>query len=159
MKTMELRAVRDADLPVIFDLERDPEGVRMAAFTAADPSDRARFDEHWQRIRADAEIVARVVVDDDGVVLGHVAVFGPPAEREVTYWIGRSYWGRGVATAALRLLLAEVAERPLHARAAADNAGSARVLAKCGFEPVGRTRSFANARGEEIEETLFTLSG
>ncbi|TDP97996.1 GNAT family N-acetyltransferase [Labedaea rhizosphaerae] len=156
---MELRAVRDADLPVIFDLERDPEGVRMAAFTAADPSDRARFDEHWQRIRADAEIVARVVVDDDGVVLGHVAVFGPPAEREVTYWIGRSYWGRGVATAALRLLLAEVAERPLHARAAADNAGSARVLAKCGFEPVGRTRSFANARGEEIEETLFTLSG
>src|SRR4051794_12515477 len=115
IQIMELRAVQDADLPVIFDLERDPEGVRMAAFTAAHPSDRARFDDHWQRIRASPEVVARTIVED-GVVLGHIAVFGPPAEREVTYWIGREHWGRGVATAALRLLLAEVADRPLHAR-------------------------------------------
>ena len=154
---MELRTVRDSDLDAIFDIEREPEGVRMAAFTAPDPHDRARFDEHWQRIRASPEIVARTVVDD-GVVVGHVAVFGPPDEREVTYWIARSHWGRGVATAALRLLLAEVPERPVHARAAADNVGSARVLAKCGFAVVGRDRGFATARGEEIEELLFTLS-
>ena len=153
---MELRPVRDSDLPVIFAFEADPEGVRMAAFTAEDPSDRTRFDEHWRRIRANPDIIARTVVED-GVVLGHVAVFGPPQEREVTYWIDRAHWGRGVATEALRLLLAEVAQRPLHARAAADNVGSARVLAKCGFQVVGRERSFANARGAEIEELLFTL--
>lgn len=153
---MELRAVRDSDLDVIFDIEREPEGVRMAAFTAADPDDRARFDEHWQRIRADPTIIPRAIVDD-GVVVGHVAVFGPPDEREVTYWIARSHWGRGLATAALRSLLAEVTDRPVHARAAADNAGSARVLAKCGFAVVGRDRGFATARGEEIEELLFTL--
>jgi RimJ/RimL family protein N-acetyltransferase len=47
--------------------------------------------------------------------------------------------------------------RPLRARAAADNAGSIRVLEKCGFVVTGRDRGFANARGEETDEVLLTL--
>ena len=43
------------------------------------------------------------------------------------------------------------------ARAAADNAASLRVLAKCGFEVVGEDRGFANARGEEIDEYVLEL--
>jgi RimJ/RimL family protein N-acetyltransferase len=152
-----LRDVEDADLPVLFDQMNDPESIRMAAFTAEDPSDSVWFGDHWARIRHDPAVVARVVVGDGGEVVGHTGVFGPPGEREVTFWIGRRHWGRGVATAALRELLADVAERPLHARSAADNAGSARVLRKCGFTATGSERSFANARGEQIEESLFTL--
>lgn len=155
---VQLRDVEDDDLPVFFEQMSDPEGVRMAAFTAEDPSDPVRFHDHWRRVRGDPVVTVRTVVGEDGAVLGHVGVFGPPEQREVTYWIGRSHWGRGAATAALRELLDGIAERPLHARAAADNAGSARVLTKCGFRPVGRERSFANARGEEIEELLFTLA-
>ena len=45
----------------------------------------------------------------------------------------------------------------MRARAAADNAASARVLAKCGFRVVGEARGFANARGEEIDELEFEL--
>jgi signal transduction histidine kinase/RimJ/RimL family protein N-acetyltransferase len=110
----------------------DPESLRMAAFTAKDPTDRDAFDAHWKRIRARPTCVNRTVLVD-GDVVGSAAVYGEPGEREVTYWIDRAYWGKGIATAALRDLLAEVPERPLYARVAADNAGSLRVLEKCGF--------------------------
>jgi len=153
-----LRHVRDGDLPVFHAQMSDPEGVRMAAFTSEDPSDRARFDAHWARVRHDPTVVARTVVGGSGEILGNTAVFGPPGEREVTYWIAREYWGRGVATAALRELLRLVPERPLGARAAADNAGSVRVLEKCGFVVTGHERGFANARGEEIDELVLTLA-
>jgi RimJ/RimL family protein N-acetyltransferase len=155
--TVTLREVQEQDLDVFFVLMLDPEAARMAAFGAEDPSDRARFDAHWARILPSDDVNRTVLVD--GVVAGHAAVYGPPEEREVTYWIDRAHWGRGVATAALRELLALVPERPLYARAAADNAGSLRVLVKCGFTVTGRDRGFAHARGEETEELLLTLDG
>ncbi|MEU0688566.1 GNAT family N-acetyltransferase [Streptomyces uncialis] len=152
-----LRDVRDDDLDVFFRQGADVEANRMAAFTSEDPSDRGRFDAHWARVRADRAVVLRSVVGPDGELLGHVAVYGPPEEREVTYWFGRECWGRGVATAALRALLAEVVHRPLYARVAADNAGSVRVLGKCGFVVTGRDKDFAYGRGEEIEELILKL--
>src|SRR5215218_9325330 len=57
-------------------------------------------------------------------------VLGEPGEREVTYWIGRSYWGKGIATDALTAFLAVERSRPLHARVASDNVASRRVLEK-----------------------------
>ncbi|WP_128376902.1 GNAT family N-acetyltransferase [Streptomyces cavernae] len=154
-----LREVRDTDLPVFFAQMNEPEGIRMAAFTAKDPSDSDYFYSHWARIRQDPAAVNRTVVGEGGEIVGHAAVFGPPEEREVTYWIGRQYWGRGAATAALRELLRVEPARPLHARAAADNVGSIRVLEKCGFVVTGSERDFANGRGEEVDEVLLTLLG
>ena len=153
-----LREVQDGDLAIFFAQMNDPEGMRMAAFTAEDPSDRVWFDAHWARIRHDPGVIARTVVGETGEVVGHVGVFGPPEEREATFWIGREYWGCGAATAALRELLRVLPERPLHARAAADNGGSIRVLEKCGFVVTRNERGFANARGEEIDEVVLTLS-
>lgn len=75
----------------------------------------------------------------------------------MTYWVDRAYWGKGVASEALRLLLAETPDRPVYARAASDNAGSLRVLEKAGFRRVGADRGFAAGRGEEIEETILRL--
>ncbi|WP_406128192.1 GNAT family N-acetyltransferase [Streptomyces sp. NBC_00989] len=151
-----LRPVHDSDLPVFFRLTNDPESVRMAAFTAKDPTDRDAFDAHWKRIRALPDVLNRTILAD-GDVVGNVAVYGEPDEREVTYWIDRAYWGKGIATAALRDLLAEAPERPVYARVAADNEGSRRVLEKCGFVVSGHDRGFANARGEEIDELVLTL--
>ena len=129
----------------------------MAAFTTEDPSDDAHFEAHWARIRRDPAVVMRTVVDGNGAVVGYASVYGPPDDREVTYWIGRQHWGKGAATAALRELLVVVPERPLHARAVADNAGSIRVLEKCGFVVTGHERNYANGRGEDVDEVLFTL--
>ncbi|OIJ86619.1 GNAT family N-acetyltransferase [Streptomyces colonosanans] len=152
-----LREVHDGDLPVFFRQMNDPVALRMAAFTPEDPADRARFDAHWERIRAASDITARTVLAD-GAVVGNAAVYGEPGEREVTYWIDRACWGRGIATTALRILLEQVPERPLYARAAADNAASRRVLEKCGFEETARARGFAQARGSEIEEVVLVLN-
>jgi RimJ/RimL family protein N-acetyltransferase len=129
-----LREVRDADLPFFHGLEADTEAVRMAAF--GDPGrDRASSEAHWARIRNDPAVVVRTVVlrpargptgspsDGREEAIGHAAVYGPPGEREVTYWLAREHWGRGHATAALRALLAAVPERPLHAHVAEDNTG------------------------------------
>ncbi|MFJ9677594.1 GNAT family N-acetyltransferase [Streptomyces sp. NPDC101194] len=153
-----LREVRDEDLPLFFAFMSDPESVRTAAFTSEDPTDRDAFDAHWRRILADGSVVMRTVVED-GVVVGNAGVYGPPGGREVTYWMDRAHWGRGLATAALRALLDAVPERPLHARAAADNTGSRRVLEKCGFAVTGEDHGFSHVRGEETDELLFTLPG
>ncbi|MEV6944235.1 GNAT family N-acetyltransferase [Streptomyces sp. NPDC051172] len=150
-----LREVHDSDLPVFFRQMNDPEALRMAAFTPKDPADRDAFEAHWKRIRASEDVLRTVLVDGD--VVGSAAVYGEPGEREVTYWIDRAHWGRGIATAALRELVAQVPERPLYARAAADNTGSLRVLSKCGFRVTARASGFANARGEEIDEFVLAL--
>jgi RimJ/RimL family protein N-acetyltransferase len=155
---VELRAVHDSDLPVFFRQMNDPESLTMAAFTPEDPADRAAFDTRWSRQRSSPDVVARTVLAD-GDVVGSAAVYGVPGEREVTYWIDRAYWGKGIATQALRALLAEVPERPLYARAASDNAGSLRVLEKCGFRVVAAAQGYAPARGAEIDETVLVLEG
>ncbi|MCX4785933.1 GNAT family N-acetyltransferase [Streptomyces sp. NBC_01221] len=155
---VSLREVREGDLPSFFVFMSDPESVRTAAFTSEDPTDRHAFDAHWRRVLADRSVVIRTVVAD-GVVVGNTGAYGPPDDRQVTYWIDRAHWGRGLATAALRALLDVVPDRPLHARAAADNTGSRRVLEKCGFAVTGRDHGYAHARGEDTDELLFTLPG
>ena len=151
-----LREVHDSDLPVFFRQMNDPEALHMAAFTPKDPADRDAFDAHWKRIRASDAVHRTVLADGD--VVGSAAVYGEPGEREVTYWIDRAYWGRGIATAALRELVVQVPERPLYARAATDNTGSLRVLEKCGFRMTARACGYANARGAEIEEFVLVLN-
>ncbi|MFF6998678.1 GNAT family N-acetyltransferase [Streptomyces sp. NPDC008313] len=151
-----LREVHDSDLPVFYRQMNDPEACRMAAFVLEDPADRDGFDAYWARNRASSAVLRTVLADGD--VVGSAAVYGEPGEREVTYWIDRAYWNRGIATAALRGLLAQVRERPLYARAAADNAGSLRVLEKCGFRVTAHASGYANARGEETAEVVLTLA-
>ncbi|MFF5517178.1 GNAT family N-acetyltransferase [Streptomyces coeruleorubidus] len=154
---VELRQVHDSDLPVFFRQMNDPEALHMAAFTPEEPADRDAFDAHWAKIRSSDAVVRTVLADGD--VVGSAAVYGVPGEREVTYWVDRAYWGKGIATAALRALVTEVPERPLYARAASDNAGSLRVLEKCGFRVVATASGYASARGAEIEETVLLLEG
>ena len=156
MATVALRPIRESDLDAIFSMEQEPEAVRMAAFTRPDPTDRAAFDAHMARIRGlpDASLY---VITDDGEFVGTAGTYVTEGEREVTYWVVRSRWGRGIATAALAQLIESEPVRPLFARAASDNAGSAAVLARNRFVEIGRERSFAAGVGAEVEETIFRL--
>lgn len=154
---ISLREVRDSDLSTFWEHLSDPTAQQVAAVTRKYHYDRGLFDSHWARIRSNPENLIRTVLAD-GEVVGHASVYGPPDEREVTYWIARAHWGRGIATAALTALLDLDGTRPLYAHAAADNAGSIRVLEKCGFVITGHDRGFALARDGEIDEVLLTLS-
>jgi RimJ/RimL family protein N-acetyltransferase len=156
MAIVALRPVEDGDLEALFEQMRDPEAVRMAAFTTEDPDDRTAFDAHMARVRSSPDITMRAVTCN-GRLAGTIASFPVEGQTEVTYWIDRAAWGNGIATRALALLLDLVTARPLYARAASDNAGSLRVLQKCGFSATGTEKSFAAGRNEDIEETILQL--
>lgn len=152
-----LRPVRAPDLDLLFDQMRDPDSVWMAAFTPDDPDDRHRFDAHMSRVLASPEGTMRAVTWR-GNLVGSIASFVVEGQTEITYWIDRAVWGRGIASRALALFLEVVQSRPLYARAASDNVGSLRVLHKAGFRVIGTEVSFAAARRVAIEETILRLA-
>jgi RimJ/RimL family protein N-acetyltransferase len=155
---LTLREVRDEDLSLLFAQWADPVAAHMAAFTAPDHMDRDAFERRWSRLRADETVLALAVVVDDDVV-GTIGSWGDAGDREVTYWIGRSHWGRGIATEALTAFLAVERSRPLRARVASDNVASRRVLEKCGFRVIATDRGYAGARSAEIDELVLRLDG
>ena len=148
-----LRDVTEGDLPVFFEHQLDPEANRMAAFPARD---RSAFMAHWTRILGDETITKKTVLLD-GQVAGSVVSFEQDGNLEVGYWIGRRYWGRGVATAALSAFLGLVRARPLYARVAKHNVASIRVLEKCGFEISGEESGPSDFPGEEVEGFILKL--
>ena len=147
-----LRDVREDDLDVFFEQQREPEGVAMALFPARE---REAFDAHWRRVLANDSNVVRAI-EVDGEVAGNIGSWEQDGRRLVGYWIGRDFWGRGIATSAVSELAAELG-RPLHAWVASSNLGSIRVLEKCGFVQVGSRAEHDERFGEVVEELLFEL--
>jgi len=152
-----LRDLAESDLPILFEQQNDPEANRMAAFMPRDPSDRDAFMTHWKRILANPTGMNKAILWN-GKVAGSIGSFLWDGKPQVTYWLGKAFWGRGIATLALTEFLRICNTRPLYASAAKDNAGSIRVLEKCGFAIRGSGMAFAKARGTEIEEVFFELA-
>jgi RimJ/RimL family protein N-acetyltransferase len=152
-----LRDVVPDDLPIFFENQLDQEANYMAAFTAKDPTNREAFTAHWHKILANETNIIRTIIFNEQVA-GSVSSYEDKGRPEVTYWLGKEYWGKGIATRALKEFLANHNTiRPIYARVAKDNLGSRRVLEKCGFKVVSELKGFANARGQEIEELLLEL--
>jgi RimJ/RimL family protein N-acetyltransferase len=145
---VSLRPVEDADLPIFLAHQDDPVAAAMASFPTRAP---AAFYDHWAIIRANPTLTTRTILADD-VVVGDIVSWVDAGQREVGYWIGRDHWGRGYATAALRLLLEEVTDRPIFAHVALDNVGSRRVLGHCGFSVVGEA-----VAADGVHERIFRL--
>lgn len=153
-----LRPVLNSDLPIFFIQQKDPDANQMAAFTSRDPSDQEAFNSHWQKIMVDNSVIIRTIVFDD-LVAGYILSYLDDGNPEVGYWIGKEFWGKGIASMALAEFLSSAnTTRPIFARTAKDNHASKRVLEKCGFCVIKEMKSYANARGKEIKELLFILS-
>jgi RimJ/RimL family protein N-acetyltransferase len=148
-----LREVREDDLDLLFEQQREPEAVAMAIFPARE---REAFDAHWRRVLANDTNVVRAI-EVDGEVAGNIGSWEQDGRRLVGYWLGRDFWGRGLATAALAEFVIELEVRPLHAWVATSNVGSIRVLEKCGFVQVGSRADYDDRFGEVVEELLFEL--
>ena len=150
---VRLRPVEPGDLPRMFELQLDPESNRMAVTI---PRTREAFDALWKRSLADPAATVRAVLLD-GAFVGYVCRFPADGSSHVGYWIDRVVWGMGVASRALGLVLAEVADRPLFATAATSNGASLRVLQKCGFVVESVRLSPATDRYPECEEAVLVL--
>jgi RimJ/RimL family protein N-acetyltransferase len=149
---VELREVTETDLPVFYEHQREPEANRMADFPRRE---REAFMAHWAKILGDETIVKQTIVFQ-GRVAGNVVSWVQSGEREVGYWIGQEFWGKGIASRALRLFLEQVTERPLYAHVAKHNLASRRVLEKCGFRLYGED-TWTNPDGEHGEEYILKL--
>jgi RimJ/RimL family protein N-acetyltransferase len=112
---------------------------------------------HWQKILSDETVTLKTILFNNEFA-GSIVRYMLEGNPEVGYWVGKKYWGRGIATQALSEFLKLIHERPLFAHVAKDNFASIRVLEKCGFEMIGEGKEFSNARGEEVEEYIYKLS-
>lgn len=129
MSGIELRDVVESDIEVFFEQQLDADAVAMAAFPARD---RPAHDAHWAKLMANPALIKKTVLVD-GRVAGNIGSYEQDGRWLVGYWIGKDFWGKGVATEALRKLIELLQGRPLSAYVAKHNAGSIRVLEKCGF--------------------------
>ena len=147
-----LRDVSESDLPIFFEQQLDPEATAMAAFPARD---RESFMAHWKKIMADENLIQKTILFD-GQVAGNIVSWEQDGVQEVGYWLGREFWGKGIATQALSEFLKQVKTRPLVAHVAKGNIGSQRVLEKCGFKFV-EAYTFLDKQGTELEEYILKL--
>ncbi|MFZ7114276.1 MAG: GNAT family N-acetyltransferase [Bacteroidota bacterium] len=153
---LSLRKSEQEDLVSFFQFQLNEEAIYLAAFTPKDPSDRIAYLEKYSKLLTNPDINMMTIEVDD-VIVGSVSKYVMENEAEITYWIDRKFWGKGIATLALSSFLKLEKSRPIYGRVAFDNFGSQRVLEKCGFVKIGKDKGYANARKVEIEEFIYKL--
>ena len=151
--SIQLRDVMETDLRIFYEQQLDPEATEMAGFPSRT---RDAFMTHWAKIMSDPSVQLRTILFN-GEVAGNIVCFEQLGEHEVGYWLGKEYWGKGIATRALEEFLKTIETRPLYAHVAKHNIGSRRVLEKCGFTIAGEDRFFSEFFGKNIDEFILTL--
>jgi RimJ/RimL family protein N-acetyltransferase len=131
--TITLREVTKEDLPIFFEHQLDAEATRMAAFPSRD---RDAFMAHWAKIMSketnQTGIVKTILADE--TVAGNVVYWEAAGEPNIGYWLGKTHWGKGIASRAVAQFLTRIETRPVYAHVAKHNLASIRVLEKCGFQ-------------------------
>lgn len=151
---IQLRNVTETDLLTFFEQQNDRDAAKMAAFPSRS---RDGFMSHWMKIMADDSIQIKTILFN-GEIAGNIVCFDQLGEREVGYWLGKEFWGKGIATYALKEFLKQIKTRPLFAHVAKHNIASRRVLEKCGFVVSGEDRFFSQILGDDIEEYVLVLN-
>ncbi len=137
MVDIRLREVQVHDLEILCAQQQDPEANALAGVPARG---RDEFFDHWKtKILGDPTTVKRTILAK-GAVAGHIICFTRDDRREVGYWLGQDYRGRGIASQALKLFFGQVTERPIYGVVSLENRASIRVLQKCGFRPYEETQ-------------------
>ena len=151
---IKLREVLDEDLPTLYHQQLDPDACEMAGFPPRGYDD---FMAHWAKVRKMETAVTRAILFD-GQVAGNIGSWEEVEEREVGYWLGKEFWGRGIATAALKQFVEILQFRLLFGYTAKSNIGSFKVLEKCGFKVDREERMALRPGGNEIDVVILKLT-
>jgi RimJ/RimL family protein N-acetyltransferase len=153
---IELRQMKEADLEMLFGYQEDDDAAHMAAFVNEKWKDKDAYLEKWKGILARTTIETQTIIAN-GKIAGSVFTYEMNGEPQISYGTGKQFWGQGITTAALQAFLKIYSKRPIWGRVAFDNAGSIRVLEKCGFQKTGTDRYYSHSRKMEIAELVFRL--
>ena len=141
---IKLEDTIEMDLDFLFGFQLDKEANYLAAFTSKDPTDKNAYIEKWTRLLSDITVNSKTIFLN-GEIVGSIAKYEMDGQSEITYWIGKYFWGKGIASKALQQFLKTEKIRPIYGRVAYDNHGSQKVLEKCDFKKIGLERGFANS--------------
>jgi len=153
INNVQLRDAVETDLQIFYEQQQDPEAIQMAAFPSRN---RDAFMAHWLKILVDDSVVVKTILVN-GDIAGNIVCFDQLGEREVGYWLGKEYWGKGIASQGLTQFLEYIETRPLYAHVAKHNIASRRVLEKCGFKVAAEDKFFSKIFGKEMEEYVLIL--
>jgi len=141
-----LREVTQEDLPIFYEHQLEPEATRMTGFPSRD---REAFMAHWAKImnkETNQTGILKTILAGDSVA-GNVVYWEAAGKPNIGYWLGKSHWGKGIASAAVAQFLSKIERRPVYAHVAKHNFASIRVLQKCGFQ---LARENGGDDGEEL---------
>ncbi len=102
----------------------------------------------------------------DGSEAGHGELLGTMAlkqmdrsQSEIGYWIAPAFWNTGLASEAVRAIIAANphSDRTLFASVFQDNPASARVLTNAGFKYIGDAETFSVARETNVPTWTYIL--
>lgn len=163
---LALRGWRTDDAAALHRLLNDWEVIRTLAVVPF-PYSRALADA-WvassaQRLAEGEAYQLAITGTEDGTetLVGGIGLRLNRAARtaELGYWVGRAYWGHGVASEAAgrmaRWALANLDIDRIEASVATDNAGSIAVLRRIGFRHVGDGMKMSVAHGAERKTLIF----
>ena len=150
---VRLRNIGQDDLPRLYEFHLDPDANRLAMTI---PRSVDAFAARVENRHGDPTVVVKAIAVGD-LLAGIISYFKHDGVDSVGYWLGKDFWGKGIASSALKLFLQEVQPRPLYAHVATGNRASLRVLQKCGFVVERIYLSPATERYLECEEALLVL--
>lgn len=151
---VELRPVLTEDVALFFEHHLE---VRPLPVGASLDERQATFIAGWSQMLADKSVLARTIVSE-GDVAGYVVCARQREQPTISSWLGRRFWGHGIATKAVKAFVDLVEERPVYARVAYDNLAALQVLRKTGFAIIGHDSFFSESHGYEIDEIICALS-
>lgn len=158
-----LRPFRPADAAAVVALAGDWDVARMLARVPHPYTQEMAevwISTHAQSRQSGEEYV--FCVEFDGEVAGCIGLQrSREAIYELGYWLGKAWWGKGLATEAakrvVRFAFEELGADRMVSGHLADNPASGRVLEKCGFRYTGDSMEHCEARGEAVAHKCFEL--
>lgn len=165
---LTLRPLRASDAPAMQQFASDFDVSRMLAQVPHPYPDGEAEAFIAEVVDLDDSLPFRVFAIDDGKFAGTIALAADGeafkgGEARLGYWLGRPFWGRGLATEAVRALLKHYAFSILGlGRVTAgvfdDNPASTRVLLKVGFRHEGEEMRWSEARRTNVRHLLYGIS-
>ncbi len=161
-RSCQLRAWFGSDADPLVPLANDPYVARYLSPVFPQPYTRGDA-ERWLRQQADSETLGQFAIEVEGELAGGIGFLAGTGERAGTaslgYWLGKRFWGRGIATEATRAATDWAFEtlrvRRVWANVMGPNLASARVLEKAGFTLEARMHNAISCRRGIIHDELI----